>query len=75
MNKVTNENARKDMVRQAREGGAVVDDDASVYMISEEFCGIFAVEDENDFVFLENGAGLFVPDDRDELIEQLAQLD
>ena len=74
MNRVTNETDRQDVIGQARARGAQVADDASVYRVSEDFGGIYAVEDVTDFVFVENGGGLFVPDDRDEIIEALTAL-
>ena len=41
MRKVTNEKERADMVRQARAGGAEVEDRAAVYKVSG---GLYAVE-------------------------------
>ena len=68
---VTGEEAA-DKIQQAIAAGGTISQPGKVVWFSDELGGLYAVEDDNEWLFLEDSAGLFIPVDREELIDQLA---
>lgn len=59
--------SREDLIKLTREEGAAVEDDARIAVGIGDNEITYAIEDDNgEFVFYEDG--LFVPEDRDDLI-------
>jgi len=61
---------QSDAINEAKKDGCDLPENPKVYWLGEG--DLYAVEDNNDYVFIELGAGVFVPEHRDECLSAIA---